>query len=195
MKRPVKLPVQFERSTSLSDTLPVSARPRSTSDRDGRDRVNDRTSSSASTSPGEVVHPFMRARCSRRSSAPAYETIRGRSGAVCVTAFASSQFLTRARPSSLTTCRSMSMPLASLPPCLDKPIELDPADNRFHRATSRTECESAGAPMRQSQYSAHVDARGPEPRSAARRRENPMIDRCARRLALTTLERRDAHCA
>jgi len=26
MKRPVKLPVQFERSTSLSDTLPVSAR-------------------------------------------------------------------------------------------------------------------------------------------------------------------------
>jgi len=148
MKRPVKLPAQFERSTSLSDTLPVSARRRSGSDTDERERFNDRTTSSASPSPGEVVHPFMRARCWRRSSAPAHETIRRRSGAVCVTAFTSSQFLTRARSSSLTTCRSMSRPPASLRPCLDDPIEFDRVDNRFHRATSRTESESAGAPMR-----------------------------------------------
>ena len=39
MKRPVKLPAQFERSTSLSDTLPVSARRRSGRDTDERERV------------------------------------------------------------------------------------------------------------------------------------------------------------
>jgi hypothetical protein len=39
MKRPVKLLAQFERSTSLSDTLPVSARRRSGSDTDERERV------------------------------------------------------------------------------------------------------------------------------------------------------------
>lgn len=58
MKRPVKLPVPFERSTSLSDTPPVSPRRRSTSDRDRREWVNDRTSSSASTSSGEVARWF-----------------------------------------------------------------------------------------------------------------------------------------
>ena len=39
MKRPVKLLAQFERSTSLSDTLPVSARRRPGSDTDERERV------------------------------------------------------------------------------------------------------------------------------------------------------------
>ena len=171
MKRLVKLPVQFERSTSLSDTPPFSAVCTSIYRDTAATGFNDRVSSSASPSRGEVVHPFMRARCVRRSSAPAHETIRGRSGAVCVTAFARSQFLTRARSSSLTTCRSMSRPPASRRPCLRDPIECAPADNRFHRATSRTECEPGGAPMRRSQYSAHADARWPDP-SPQRSRTN-----------------------
>jgi hypothetical protein len=39
MKRLVKLPAEFERSTSVSDTLPVSARRRSGSDTDEHERV------------------------------------------------------------------------------------------------------------------------------------------------------------
>jgi hypothetical protein len=139
--------------------------------------------------------PFYARSVLRRSSAPAHETIRRRSGAVCVTAFTSSPFLMRARSSSLTTCRSMSRPLASLRWSLDEPSECDPADNQFHLATSRTECESADAPMRRWRHSSPVDGRSPEPRCAVRSRAYQRIDKGARRLGPTTLERTDAHCA
>jgi hypothetical protein len=183
MKRPVKLSAQLERSTSRADTPSVSARRRSCSSTDEHESIQ-RPHRQA---PRPRQARWFTLLCALRVEGARRRRRKKRfdGGAALSVSRRSRQPVSDARSLlQLTTCRSMSRPPTSLRPCLDEPIECDPAGTQFHLATSRTESESVDAPMRRWRHSGPVDAREPEPRSAVRPPEH-LMDRQMRQAACT----------